>query len=161
MFAVYFDPTSSIYVAGGETFIDDIITGAGGVNSFGNISGYPPVSKEAAAQENPDYIIIAATMNSQSPQEVFDSVMNDTLLKNTTAVQHNHVYIVINQAENSFLHEGIREVQATMVLAEIMYPGTFNKTIPHIVSDEYLDYLPLSWNASPTGAHMVMETTTW
>jgi iron complex transport system substrate-binding protein len=157
MVAVYYDE-SSMWIDGGQTFIDNIVTGAGGINAFANVTGFQDVNREAALTADPDYILITATMNSQSPQEVYDMMMNDTLMKETKAVQQNHVYILINQAENSFLHEGIREVQATQILAEIMYPATFGTAIPHIISDEYLNYLPSSWNANATAAQMVMET---
>lgn len=160
MVAVYYDQ-SSMWIDGGQTFIDNIITGAGGVNAFANVSGYQDISRESALAANPDYIIITATMNEQSPQQVYDMMMNDTLMKTTTAVQQHHVYILINQAENSFLHEGIREVQATQILAEMMYPGTFHTAIPHIISNEYLQYLPSSWNANATAAHTVMGTGAW
>jgi iron complex transport system substrate-binding protein len=160
MVAVYYDQ-SSMWIDGGQTFIDDIITGAGGINAFANVSGFQDVNREAALAADPDFILITATMNSQTPQEVYDMMMNDTLMKDTKAVQQHHVYVLINQAENSFLHEGIREVQATQILAEIMFPGTFNITIPHIISDEYLGYLPSNWNANSTAAHVVMETNVW
>ena len=156
MMAVYFDEGST-WIDGGQTFIDDIINSAGGVNAFSNVTGYSDVGREGALQANPDYIIIAATMNAQKPQEVYDMMMNDSALKYTSAVENHHVYIIINQAENCFLREGIREVQAAQILAEIMYPGTFNLTVPHIIGDGYLDYLPTSWNANSTAAHMVME----
>jgi iron complex transport system substrate-binding protein len=160
MVTVYYDETNT-WINGGQTFIDDIVTGAGGVNAFSDVNGFANVNREAALAANPDYIIIAATMNSQSPQEVYDMMMNDTLLKNTKAVLDHHVYVIINQCENSFLHEGIREVQAAQILAEIMYPSTFGTVIPHIISDDYLDYLPASWNANTTAAHVVMGSGSW
>jgi iron complex transport system substrate-binding protein len=152
MVAVYFDE-SSLWIDGGQTFIDDIITSAGGTNAYADVPGFKNVARESAVQANPDYIIVAATMNQQSPQEVYDSVMNDTLIKGTNAVQNHHVYILINQAESSFLREGIREVQATQILAEMLYPSTFGLTLPHILSNEYLDY--------STAAHVVMGSGSW
>jgi iron complex transport system substrate-binding protein len=157
MVAVYFDE-SSLWIDGGQTFIDDIIKSAGGTNVYADVSGFKNVARESAVQANPDFIIVAATMNQQSPQEVYDSVMNDTLIKNTNAVLNNHVYVIINQAESSFLREGIREVQSTQILAEILYPSTFGVALPHILSNEYLEYLPVSWNANSTAAHTVMES---
>jgi iron complex transport system substrate-binding protein len=47
MVAVYYDE-QSMWIDGGQTFIDDIITGAGGVNAFANVSGFQDVNREAA-----------------------------------------------------------------------------------------------------------------
>jgi iron complex transport system substrate-binding protein len=149
MFVDYYD-SSSLDVVGNQTFINDIITAAGGINAFGNVTGYPDVSGEAAVAANPDYIIVSASMSVQDPQSVYDEVMNDSLLRLTPAVHNDHVYIIDNQMENAFLENGIREVDAAQILAEILYPSTFNSQIPHILGDEYVNYLPSSWNASST-----------
>lgn len=146
-------------VVGNQTFINDIITAAGGINAFGNVSSYQSVSGEAVVASSPDYIIVSSSMNGQESQAVYDQVMNDSVLSSTPAVQHKHVYIIDGQMEDCFLENGIREVDGTRVLAEILYPSVFNNVVvPHVLGDEYVNYLPSDWNANTTAAHMVTET---
>jgi iron complex transport system substrate-binding protein len=146
-------------IVGNDSFINDIITVAGGVNAFGNETGYQDVSGEAVVAADPDYIIVSSSMNGQDSQAVYDQIMNDTVLSLTPAVLHQHVYIIHDQMEDCFLQNGIREVDGAQILAEILYPSEFNNvTVPHVLGDEYLNYLPSSWNTGSTAAHVVMET---
>lgn len=157
MVAIYMD-SSSLWIAGGHTFIDDIVVAAGGINAFGNVTGFQGISREAAVQAHPDVILVATMSGLQVPQDVYDTVMNDTIMKSTEAVQNKSVYIISDQAENSFLHQGVREVQAAQILTDLLYPSTFNASIPHFLGDEYLQYLPASWAANATAAQMPVQT---
>jgi iron complex transport system substrate-binding protein len=157
MFMDYYGSPSN--VVGNQTFINDIITAAGGVNAFGNVTSYQGVSGEAEVAANPDYIIVSSSMNGQDSQSVYDQVMNDSILSSTPAVQQKHVYIIDSQMEDCFLENGIREIDGTQILAEILYPSMFNNvTIPHVLGNDYLSYLPSSWNDGSTASQMVMET---
>lgn len=157
MVMVAWSPT--IYVNGGNTFINDIINAAGGVNVFGNASGYATISKEGVVQANPDVIIVSASMiPGLTGQQVLDQIKSDELMKNTAAVINNKVFVIENQAESCFLRQGIRMVQATQILADILYPSTFNETIPNILGDEYASYLPDSWSTGSTTARTVMTS---
>lgn len=144
MFVDYYDLSapSDLYVAGNQTFINDIITVSGGNNSLANQTGYPVDNIEIAVKTNPDFIIVTSGMSDEGSQEVYDSIMNNTLLISTTAVKDHQVYVLDNQAENCFLRADARDVQAAQILAEILYPSTFNVTIPHILGNDYVNYLP-------------------
>ena len=149
----------SIYVNGGNTFINDIIIAAGGVNCFGNASGYATVSKESIVQANPDVIIVASSMiPGLTSQQVLDQIKGDSLLQDTNAVKNNKVFVIQDQAESCFLRQGVRVVQATQLLADMLYPSIFNTTIPNILNNNYVNYLPASWNNSTTAARTVMTT---
>jgi iron complex transport system substrate-binding protein len=155
MVMVAFSPT--IYVNGGNTFINDIINAAGGINVFGNASGYATISKEGVVQANPDVIIVTASMiPGLTAQEVLDQIKGDVLLQNTQAAINNKVYVLESQAESCFLRQGIRVVQATQLLADMLYPATFGETIPNVMGNEYVNYLPDSWNTNSTSARTVM-----
>ncbi len=157
MVMVAFSPT--IYVNGGNTFINDIINAAGGTNVFGNASGYATISKEGVVQANPDVIIVTASMiPGLTAQEVLDQIKGDVLLKNTHAAINNKVYVLEDQAESCFLRQGIRVVQATQLLAEMLYPTIFGEAIPNVMGNEYVNYLPESWNINSTAARTVMTS---
>ena len=48
---------SRVYVAGPNTFYDDIITAVGGVNAYTGLLSYPIVAAEGLIQMNPDIIV--------------------------------------------------------------------------------------------------------
>ena len=59
MYVVWPDP---LMVSGSGTFLDELISKAGGVNVFGNLKDYPAVSLEAVVQANPDIILAGVSM---------------------------------------------------------------------------------------------------
>jgi iron complex transport system substrate-binding protein len=143
MVAVWLEP---IFVAGNNTFIQDIIEFAGGVNAFEDMTEFPIVSKEAVLNANPDVIIVAATMmvsDSKSPEDVRSEIMNDVIFQETNAVQDDKVFVMMGQAENSFLRPSVRIADATQLLAKILYPGNFTGTeIPLIIPSDYESLIP-------------------
>ena len=54
--------TPPIMTAGSATWIDDVISKAGGVNIFANEGGYPTVSSETVVALNPDAIFLPTEM---------------------------------------------------------------------------------------------------
>jgi iron complex transport system substrate-binding protein len=142
MVTVWLDP---IYVAGNDTFTNEIIEIAGGINAFGNMTAFPTVSKEAVVQANPDVIIVAATMmvsDAKSPEDVRNDIMNDSLFKETNAVKNGKVFIVLNQSENAFLRPGIRIVDGAQLLAKMLYPDEMGGThIQYITNNQYGLYI--------------------
>lgn len=136
----------SIYVTGGSTFINDVIQAAGGVNAFGNGTGYVAISKEAVVQANPDVILVCSSMiPGLTSQEVLDQIKNDTLLKTTNAVVNNKVFVISDQAESCFLCSDTRVTKAAYMMTQMLYPTLYGQTIPVILGDEYEDYLPDDW----------------
>ena len=88
---VYWEIWNSPYMSIGNTsFIDEIITAAGGKNIFADIDqGYPTVSEESIIARNPDVIIIP----SDSPLSA-DDVKARKGWANISAVKNNNVYKV-------------------------------------------------------------------
>ena len=68
------------------------------------------------------------------------------------------MFVIQDQAESCFLRQGVRVVQATQLLADMLYPSIFNTTIPNILNNNYVNYLPAGWNNSTTAARTVMTT---
>lgn len=139
--AVWLDP---IYVAGGNTYTQDLIEIANGVNPFGNLTGWPSVSLESILESNPDVVILTSTMMMASAQELLDYIRNDPIWAETNAVRFNQVYILTGQAENLFNRPTARLGQAVELLADMLYPDLMNITLPNILGDDYSQYLQTS-----------------
>lgn len=56
--AVYVVWHSPPYVAGAETYVDDLIRAAGGRNAFGDVRGWSEVSAEALIARDPEVVIV-------------------------------------------------------------------------------------------------------
>lgn len=81
---------SPLWVAGPNTFVDEMIRIAHGVNiSHDARRGYVTFSKELAISRNPDVIIVG--LNSE--KQYF---MRDPAWRKTNAVKHNHVFVINN-----------------------------------------------------------------
>jgi len=138
LFAVWLDP---LYTTGGATYVSDIITGAGGTNVFGYLTGWPQPSMEKVVEVQPDYIIVSGTMMLMTPEQIIESMHNDPIWGQTPAVKTGHVYVVAGQAENCFLRQGVRMVDAMHLLAEILFPNDFSADVPNTIGSEYQNYL--------------------
>jgi len=75
---------SPLWTAGGGTFMDDLVTRAGGVNIGQAVRGYGPFSKEQVLANSPDVIL--------GDPSVAPAFRADALLSHLAAVQHGHVY---------------------------------------------------------------------
>jgi len=89
---VWNDP---VWVSGRNTFIDDVIRIAGGVNAV-NESGWVVLSLEDLIRMNPDIIIVNSGngMDSKGENILYDWVMNNSYLKRLRAVQCGNVYVI-------------------------------------------------------------------
>ena len=88
---VWNDP---IWVSGRDTFVDDLITTAGGVNAVEE-SGWVVISLEDLIRMNPDIIIVnsGSGMSSKGRSIIYDWITSDPLLKNVNAVKYGNVYV--------------------------------------------------------------------
>jgi iron complex transport system substrate-binding protein len=82
-YIVWHDP---LWTAGSGTFIHELIEKAGGVNIFGNVTGYPMVSIEEVIARDPE-IIIASEWS-------YDWAINASELASTNASQTGRIYTV-------------------------------------------------------------------
>lgn len=108
---VWYEPFMS---AGKNSFINDVITLAGGKNIFGNEEqAYPMVSEETIIAENPDYILI--------PSDIFvsaDKVKTRRGWNEISAVKNDKV-IIFNA--DVYTRPGPRIFDAIKELNEILY----------------------------------------
>lgn len=84
-----------IWVSGKETFIDEAISIAGGVNAF-NFSGWRTVSVEDLIRANPDVIIVSSGsgMGRGGKDVVYEWVISDSRLKSVNAVKNGKVFVI-------------------------------------------------------------------
>ncbi len=109
----------TIYSAGQNTYIDEMITRIGAVNAAGGESDqWPALSEEAAIALNPDVIL---TSDSWTP-DVVNTLLGLSGWENVTAIASSQVYLLdanrINQP-NQHILEAMKEI------AQYVYPDVY------------------------------------
>jgi iron complex transport system substrate-binding protein len=143
MMVIWWDSTS-IWVGGTDTFIDELITKAGGENAFGNLEGWSKVNREDIIVAQPDMIILAG-MAMGNVDEAMSNLKNDTLLNTMPVVQNDDITVILGQAENTLLRQSVRMVEGAYLISMMLYPEKFTKELPKNVADDYKQYLPGTW----------------
>jgi len=90
MVVVWHDP---IWIAGGETFIDDMIKISGGVNIFEDVKGYQIVGYEKIISRDPKVIIVMAE-HETGGEISYKAILNDKRLSSVSAIKNGRVYMV-------------------------------------------------------------------
>ncbi|WP_309492214.1 cobalamin-binding protein [Candidatus Hecatella orcuttiae] len=113
-FELWHDPFMSF---GPDTWVDEIITKAGGSNIFHDaLSQYPVVSSETIIDRNPEFIILQShSAGGVSPNDVKSRPGWDII----DAVRNERIYVV---DEDLFLRPGPRIVNGLYTLASILHP---------------------------------------
>lgn len=125
-YEVWYPP---VMTAGSTSFINDVITQAGGINVFGNETDqYPTVSSESVVHANPDVILLPTDMGTSGSAPFYGSVDQvkarpgwDTI----SAVHNNRVVIVDGSL---FAEAGPRIAEQIDAAAHALYPELFNST---------------------------------
>lgn len=109
--------------AGPGTFINSLITLAGGQNIFENATTqYPTVSLEDVIEANPDIIIFPSQMGVASFWGTYNDVANRPGWSTISAVQNHRMYTI----NGDIIDEpGPRMVDALEILAQIIHPEIF------------------------------------
>lgn len=147
--AVWLNP---VFTCGGDTFVSEVITLAGGENIFADLNGWPTVSIEQVVASQPQVITITATMMFSNPEDILQMLEDDPLWSEVPAVQNGKVYILLDEGENIFSRQSVRIVDAMELLAEILYPEAFGITVPNVIGNDYMDYLSSQTSGSVTTA---------
>jgi iron complex transport system substrate-binding protein len=105
-----------IVSVGGHTFIDELITTAGGRNLAAGSTPYPRFSREQVVALEPEVIIITSMTRGQKFEPVRDEWNQWSSLP---AVRNHHVYIV---ESNLFDRPSPRLVEALEFLARLIHP---------------------------------------
>ncbi|HNU36237.1 MAG TPA: ABC transporter substrate-binding protein, partial [Methanomassiliicoccales archaeon] len=136
-FAVWLDP---IYPSGNGTFAADVMSHAKGLNVYGNLTGWPEVAVDSMLDLDPDYLVVSMMYLTSPGEEIISDLENDTIWSELSAVQNKRVYIMTGQADNVFSRPGPRMVDAVELLAQILHPEVFNVSLPHVISNDYVDW---------------------
>ncbi|MGC9166203.1 MAG: ABC transporter substrate-binding protein [Thermoplasmata archaeon] len=119
-----------IWTAGENTFINDMIISAGGINiaSFG--VGYFIINPENIVNANPNWIIV-----SQDQESLLSQFVNNSMFSNLTAVKLKHFIILPDyyiEEPGPQLFIGIYEIFVTL------YPNLANEVSPLTINEIYL-----------------------
>ncbi len=117
-------PSWSLWTSGSGTFIDYVITTAGGENIAGKYHGWVQLSYEDILSANPDVIIV--TVMGLKPEEVF-SELAKTPLNETNAFKKGNVYVLTGEADDLLTRPGPRVGDAVELIAKILHPELFGK----------------------------------
>jgi iron complex transport system substrate-binding protein len=124
---VYYEVwTPPLMSAGGTSFINDVISKAGGINIFENeTQQYPTISSETIVQKNPDVILLPTDMANPGDTPFYGSV-NDVKARpgwsSISAVQNNQIIVVDGDL---FAEAGPRIGDQIQAAAEAFYPSLF------------------------------------
>ena len=105
-----------IVSVGGHTFIDELITTAGGRNLAAGSTPYPRFSKEQVVALEPEVIIITSMTRGQQFEPVRDEWNQ---WGNLPAIRNRHVYIV---ESNLFARPSPRLVEGLELLTRLIHP---------------------------------------
>ena len=124
---VYYEVwTPPLMSAGGTSFINDVISKAGGLNIFENeTQQYPTVSSETIVQKNPDVILLPTDMANVGEAPFYGSVSDVEARpgwSSISAVQNNRVNIVNGDL---FAEAGPRIADQIATAAKAFYPDLF------------------------------------
>lgn len=106
-----------LIVAGGNSYMHEVIETAGGQNAFGDKdSRYPPVTPEAVIKAAPEYIILPT-----SNEQMYSELIAEYPAFHTTlpAALNNRVYIV---PPDLFVRAGPRILEGIAQLTRILHP---------------------------------------
>ncbi len=138
--------SGQLWGAGAGTFIDALVTLAGGVNVLAEYSGYPQLGYEDVVAAQPSVIIAVANfMDSGAAQAYLEEILSRPGWSEIPAVRDGRVYVLAGQSANVLVRPGPRIVEALELLAEILHPEVFGTPSgPGIVSAAKLAAQPCS-----------------
>jgi iron complex transport system substrate-binding protein len=108
-----------LYTAGGDTYVDELVRLAGGINIAGDITGYQMYSLETVVKCNPDAILAADSYYVDVKAEINKRPGWDTV----KAVQKGHIITDIDT--NLVNRAGPRSAMAVETVAKALYPDLF------------------------------------
>jgi iron complex transport system substrate-binding protein len=126
-YEIWYD-SSGIMSAGSTSWINDVITTAGGINIFANeTEEWPSTSSEVIVQKNPSVILLPTNMGTGTP---FYGSVDDVKARpgwtTIAAVKNNRIYVI---DQNIFNQPGSRVADQVKAVAASLYPQLFNSTI--------------------------------
>lgn len=112
-YIVWHDP---LWTAGSGTFIHELIEKGGGVNIFGNVTGYPTISIEEVIARDPEIIITS--------EWSYEWAINASELASTNASQTGRIYTL---DDDLVQRPGPRLVEGLEWFAHFIHPQVFGE----------------------------------
>ena len=116
-------PQYGLWVAGGGTFIDYVVSHAGAVNVFHGLNGWVKVSKEQVLSAKPEAIILATMATPQQARKLLEELLSNPVLSATPAVKTGRVYVLTGEADDILCRPGPRIALAVEMVASLLHPG--------------------------------------
>jgi iron complex transport system substrate-binding protein len=125
-YEVYYS-SSGIMTAGSATWLNDVITLAGGVNIFADYdSEFPTVSSEVIVTRNPSVIILPTNMGTGTPSYgSVEEVIARGGWSAIDAIQNDRLFVI---DQNIMSEPGVLIAQQVQAVAECLYPQLFNSS---------------------------------
>lgn len=117
---VWLEVDSNLYTAGSGTFLDEIITKAGGVNIAKDVQGWGQFNSEQVIALDPDVIL---ETYSYADQNATQNIKNRKGWENIRAIKNNKV---IGLENNIISRQGPRIIDGLEFTAKAIYPELFN-----------------------------------
>lgn len=118
---VWYDP---IWISGNNTFENEVIEKAGGINAFDYVEGWGIIGLEEFVAANPDYIIVnsGTGMGDSGTDIIYDYFMTEPRMQGLSAIQENQIYVI----DADVISRGApRIVDALEEVAQILHPDLF------------------------------------
>jgi iron complex transport system substrate-binding protein len=127
---VYYEVwTPPLMSAGATSFLNDVISKAGGINIFeSETDQYPTVSSETIVQKNPDVILLPTEMANTGQAPFYGSVADVKARPGwnaISAIQNDRIVVV---SGDLFAEAGPRIAEQIDAAAKALYPELFNST---------------------------------
>jgi len=138
---VSYDP---IYVAGKNTYQDQVISVAGGKNAFSNIDGWGTINIENLINKDPDYVMInsgTGMTDENGSNPVYEYFKQNTQVQSLKAVKDNHLILV---EADIISRGGPRIVDAIEMVAELIHPECFSLPVSNFSTSVTSGDAPLS-----------------
>ena len=119
------DPARDLYAVGKGTFLDELLTVAGGENVLSaNMAKYPKISKEFIISKSPEIIIEVGPMSKLSEVELKKRRNDWGRFSTIRAVQNNHIYFI---SADHILIPGPRLLSSIDKLTRTIHPNLFSE----------------------------------
>lgn len=138
---VSYDP---IYVAGKNTYQDQVISVAGGKNAFSSIDGWGTVNVEDLVNKDPDYVMInsgTGMSDENGSNPVYDYFEQNTQVQSLKAVKDDHLALV---DADIISRGGPRIVDAIEMVAKLIHPECFSLPVSNFSTSVDSGVAPLS-----------------
>jgi len=118
---VWLELDNTLYTAGKGTFLDELITKAGGINIADDIQGWGQFNSEQVIARNPDVIL---ETYSYMENKVVENIKKRQGWQNIEAIKSNRVFSLDS---NIISRQGPRIIDGLELMAKTIYPELFKQ----------------------------------